>query len=184
MIRADTGFTLMEMLVSLSVLALIMTLLSGSLHFGARAWEKGRMVLDRDADLRAVHRVLRRMVTETAPEVIPGDKGLTFAFSGTPNALEVNDWGFRLTGEEIWVEKGLQKSQLALSVVGARFAYLGAEGWQPQWPSSTRLPRQVRLWADGWPEIIVTPGTDADAACLRRPPPDGALCRLAGETLK
>ena len=40
---------------------------------------------------------------------------------------------------------GRAEEVLVSAVDGAEFAYLGTEGWLPEWPESTNLPSAVRL---------------------------------------
>ena len=45
--KGETGFTLLELLISLSIMSIILVLVLGALRIGFRAWEKGdRMVND------------------------------------------------------------------------------------------------------------------------------------------
>jgi general secretion pathway protein J len=58
--RGQAGFTLLEILLAFSVLAMIVVLLAGSLRVGLRAWEAG----DRQAALQQETRVIVELVTE------------------------------------------------------------------------------------------------------------------------
>lgn len=61
--RRSAGFTLFELLVALSLLALLTVALSGQIRFGLRAWETGAAVADDLAELQTVQNFLRRQLT-------------------------------------------------------------------------------------------------------------------------
>lgn len=65
-VRDDAGFTLLELLVSLSLLGLIMTYMFTSLTFGKRAWEKTEDV-DRATRIETVRAFLSRRLARTMP---------------------------------------------------------------------------------------------------------------------
>jgi general secretion pathway protein J len=65
------GFTLVELLVATTLLALLSMVLFGGLRFGARAWEAGGESIERTSETEAAQEVLRRTLVES------------FAFRGT-----------------------------------------------------------------------------------------------------
>jgi general secretion pathway protein J len=65
--RAAQGFTLVELLVGLSLLGLISLLLFGGLRFGLRAWEAGSARLAQSDEIEAVQNLLRRELAEAQP---------------------------------------------------------------------------------------------------------------------
>ena len=64
---ADAGFTLLEILVSLIVLALIILGLAQGLRFGILALHRQSSVIDQHADLDAVDRTLRNLIEQINP---------------------------------------------------------------------------------------------------------------------
>ena len=62
----DTGFTLVELLVATSVLALLSVVLFGGMRFGARAWEAGEASIERTGEVEAAQDLLRRTFSEIA----------------------------------------------------------------------------------------------------------------------
>ncbi len=60
--RRARGFTLLELLVSMTLLALILTLLFGGLRTGTRVWEAGAERADNLARLQASQGFLRRQI--------------------------------------------------------------------------------------------------------------------------
>jgi general secretion pathway protein J len=79
------GFTLLEVLVSLVVLALIILGLSQGLRFGILAFQHQATIINRAADLDAVDRTLRALVEQIdpgnrhdAPEILGNSQSLEF----------------------------------------------------------------------------------------------------------
>lgn len=65
--RGQRGFTLLELLVAITLLGVLMVALFGGLRLGARAWETGEERLDRAARLQVVQDFLRQRLTQTYP---------------------------------------------------------------------------------------------------------------------
>lgn len=84
-----TGFTLLELLVAMTVLGVLTGLLATGLSFGARIWEREQTQLEQWAEMQAVQDVLRRMVGEAWPLNVPtvADKQ-GVAFVGSSNSIE------------------------------------------------------------------------------------------------
>ena len=82
------GFTLLEMLVAVTLLALITALLTGSLRFGARVWETGEQAGE-DSRVAAVQRLIFQWLQEAEQMRMPGaDRDpLRGTFEGHPAAL-------------------------------------------------------------------------------------------------
>ena len=70
--RGCGGFTLVELLVALTLLGLISVVLFGGLRFGTRAWETGQTRIEHLAEIEAVRGLLRRQLAQImAPTVRP-----------------------------------------------------------------------------------------------------------------
>jgi general secretion pathway protein J len=61
--RRQAGFTLLELLIAMSLLGLIFAALAGGLRFGTTAWQAGSVHLAENEELQLVHRVLRRQIS-------------------------------------------------------------------------------------------------------------------------
>jgi len=72
--RADRGFTLMEVLVALVVLGILMAGLGQGVRLGLAAWTRQAALVDRTADLDAVDRTLRGLLTSATSGAIHGRK--------------------------------------------------------------------------------------------------------------
>lgn len=72
--RAEHGFTLLELLVAVTLLGLLMAVLSGGLRLGARVWEAADGRLDAIAKMQIVQDFIRQRLAETLPlERVPPD---------------------------------------------------------------------------------------------------------------
>ena len=80
----SSGFTLLEVLVSLVVLALIILGLSQGLRFGVLAFQHQAATIDRAADLDAVDRTLRGLVEQ----IDPGSRHDAPEIAGTMRSVE------------------------------------------------------------------------------------------------
>lgn len=80
---SQAGFTLLEMLVAITLFALITALLTGSLRFGARVWETGER-LNTETKVASVQQLLFRWIQEAEQMRMPGadNKILRGAFDG------------------------------------------------------------------------------------------------------
>ena len=64
---SEAGYTLVEMLVALTLLGFIAVFISGTLRFGARAWEASARGIDRVEQVEAVQAFLRRELSQVTP---------------------------------------------------------------------------------------------------------------------
>jgi general secretion pathway protein J len=70
--RSDRGFTLMEVLVALVVLGILMAGLSQGMRFGMTAWSRQAALVDRTADLDAVDRTVRGLLSNATSGAVHG----------------------------------------------------------------------------------------------------------------
>ena len=61
------GFTLLELLVAITLLGVLMAALLGALRLGARVWETGEARLDASTRLQVVQEFLRQQLGQTVP---------------------------------------------------------------------------------------------------------------------
>jgi len=84
------GFTLLEMLIALAVLGLLAVMLSGSVQFGARAWEGQSRRIEASVETDAVYNVLRAMLrnAQTLPLEGVNQQGGVMFLAGRPNSVD------------------------------------------------------------------------------------------------
>ncbi len=84
--RAESGFTLLELLVSMTLLGLIALLLAGGLRFGTRAWETQAERSHAGGELVALQGFLRRQLEQAFQPFQDGDDP-RYLFEGTRDGL-------------------------------------------------------------------------------------------------
>jgi general secretion pathway protein J len=85
---AGQGFTLVELLIALTLLGLILALLLGGFRFSIRAWESGGRRMARSNQIAAVQDLLRSEISQA--RALPVDSrtsGPTETFKGSPTEL-------------------------------------------------------------------------------------------------
>jgi general secretion pathway protein J len=86
-LRRHRGFTLLEVLVAVVVMAVIMTTAFGALRLGVRSWEAGVVRASANDTFHAVANLLRRQVSQAIPMTWPDDTTERIAFEGTSSQL-------------------------------------------------------------------------------------------------
>ena len=84
----QNGFTLLELLISLTIIGLILVIVFGALRIGARAWEKG----ERDVETRQIQRIvldnMKRQIASTCLREIMSKDQKGFFFRGDRESME------------------------------------------------------------------------------------------------
>ena len=68
--HAEAGFTLVELLIAMTLLGLLMVVVLGGLRFGARAWERNEAHTTATDDVRQAQTLLRREISRAYPYFI------------------------------------------------------------------------------------------------------------------
>jgi general secretion pathway protein J len=191
-LRDDAGFTLVELLVSMTLLAFLTLALGGALHFGARAWERSEARAP--DDIRLVQQFLRHALEQAYPVYENGarphvvfagsERRLAFIapFPATATigrdalTLALNSDGDRV--QLVVSSAGGVREALLHNLAGASFAYFGPDrsngpsSWHGEWANRQMLPAAIRVRvrfphgdARRWPDLIVAPPIAVDSAC-------------------
>lgn len=87
-ICAQQGFTLLELLIAITLLGLIMTALFGGLRLAARSWDAGEVRVDRATHLRAVTRFLKNELNSIYPMRWKKSTTPALAFIGEKDSIQ------------------------------------------------------------------------------------------------
>lgn len=85
--RQNAGFTLIEILLVMSLMAAMMSMIYASLNVGVRAWDAGEARVSEASDLRGVERFLRRELGQIFPTRWRGITQPYIAFEGSRTNL-------------------------------------------------------------------------------------------------
>jgi general secretion pathway protein J len=86
--KAARGFTLLELLIAMTLLGLLAGLLFGGLNFGIRVWEKGDTELEKMAELQIAQGLIRRLISRALlSDLAEGEDDDAATFEGTADAL-------------------------------------------------------------------------------------------------
>lgn len=83
----QAGFTLIEMLLAISLLAMMMGMIYASLNVGIRAWDAGDSRVAEASNWRMVERFMRRELAQVFPTRWRGVAQPNIAFEGTATSL-------------------------------------------------------------------------------------------------
>ena len=83
------GFTLLEVIVTLTILGFILLIIFGAFRLGLSAWERGETTREEYQKLRAVSQLISRQIKSIVPYKIKTQKaeGDYLAFEGKPHSL-------------------------------------------------------------------------------------------------
>lgn len=171
--RAKNGFTLLETLVALSLLAALIATLAGGLRLGTRAWESARVGASLDEADVLVRALAWRLERAFPARRLRADGAAVAAFDGGPDQCRFvgvsegrADWGGLITTEigrdgpgqlEAWTQvyreddfgadrQAMRATRLSDELVDLRFAYFGAiaPGARRNGATTGAPPRRLR----------------------------------------
>ena len=181
----ESGFTLLELLIVVTILGLIVVAMTNGVRFAGKAWQTQERRSEQQGDLDAVQNVLRQLVTSAS--AFNGD-GLSLRFVATlPDALArggLYDVELRAVADRLvlaWkphfrgavAEAAWSSTDLVEGISGLDLAYhFGPNGWQRVAQDINRPPRLVRIGlqaVDGrtWPPLVIAPMIEARASVMK-----------------
>lgn len=83
------GFTLVELLIALTLISLITLLLFSGLRLGTHAWEGVETIAERTAEPRIAHNFLARVLTQARPARVRFEAEEVLVFAGDAENLEL-----------------------------------------------------------------------------------------------
>ena len=90
-LSSQRGFTLLELILSVSILSLVMVTIYGTLSMGSRTWEKGEQDIEKVQRMRVVMNLLAREIKSTFPyKVTPSELDTHkefYAFDGKSDSI-------------------------------------------------------------------------------------------------
>jgi prepilin-type N-terminal cleavage/methylation domain-containing protein len=163
----NSGFTLIELIVAMAIMAMVMTVAFAGFRVGLTAWERGTKAAERLERRSVVERLIRRQL----PLAIPG-----LLFRGTRDRLEFfSDYsladgpgdlrkidyaaenGRFLYGDQPHVEYTPERPAVPPKTVLAQFNQVSFEflgevdkkaAWVPQWKAEDGMPPAMRIRLD------------------------------------
>lgn len=172
--RRQGGFTLIEVVLALSILVILLGVLFSAIRLGIRSWEKGESAVEESAVRRYIATRLARDIGSMYPYIQNDGESAKYLFNGSADSF-----GFVTASERYadnlpwggarWVlysagDKGLMVAEktvpsrdvekpeggsifiLSPQVKEIRFEYMGPDGWEKSWNADDkgRLPSSVR----------------------------------------
>ncbi len=182
--QAETGFTLIEVMVSLAIVGLIMTLMFSGLSVGMDTWERTSGKILEIENRARVEGLLRRQLSLASPMEFEGDDGAFVLFAGDNRRLEfvsayslidgavqarkidyaVEDGGFvydeQLLFDHEPNEITNRQGQLLAQFRNVEFRYLGSDRdgrlqWIDEWESGAGLTVAVQVRIDD--DYVIVP---------------------------
>jgi general secretion pathway protein J len=173
--RWQTGFTLLELVVAITLMGLVLVVLYSGLRLGLNGWDSGEARAEATNRLRLVEEFLRRQLAQSLTVYRTDDRQeRTVVFAGQPNHIEfvapmlaqLGQGGlYRVRIEagdgRLWIRwrpylpgdpnAGEERESVLLEgVSGVEWAYFGSErddDPQPQWRSTWTSPARRPLLA-------------------------------------
>lgn len=86
--RSDVGSTLIELLISITLVGLILVIIMGAFRIGIRAWETGERDVEDFQRQQIVLSILKRQMASVCWRPIPLEGEAPFVFNGSPDVLD------------------------------------------------------------------------------------------------
>ena len=81
------GFTLLELILALSIMGMVVLVALGAFRIGQRAWERGDAVAAQNQRLRIGAERMRQQLAAATIYVLPGENDAVVGFTGSPSEI-------------------------------------------------------------------------------------------------
>jgi len=172
--RDERGFTLIETILTLSILVVMLGIVFSAMRMGIRSWEKGEAVAEEASAARAVTSKLAKEAGSLYPyrDMVDGSEVVLFTGENTElgfvtvsQGLSGLPWGggkwvyYSLRADVLTVrektvpsagvlkDEGGRLTELDSGVDRVSFEYMGAGGWENIWNADDKqaLPASIRV---------------------------------------
>lgn len=82
------GFSLLELLIAITIMGFILTLLFSGFSLASRSWDQAEHYIDENSQIQTGLRFIRRLVTQAYPHRWKNTTTQSIAFAGTQNNLQ------------------------------------------------------------------------------------------------
>ncbi|MBI5663528.1 MAG: prepilin-type N-terminal cleavage/methylation domain-containing protein [Nitrospirae bacterium] len=180
--KADSGFTLLELVIAVTILPLIILIIGNGFRLGMNAWEKGEQETVWTQRFRVLSGLLSQQIKSAYPYMMEVEDEKVAVFEGTSDsvmfvtALTDSDFGgfkwVRYSHKEgtLFLKEGLlPDKELDDSIKGdeevvdtdikeIKFAYLSLEDneWKDSWDYGKKLPGAVRVKISYFEPFLIT----------------------------
>jgi general secretion pathway protein J len=178
------GFTLLELLVVITILGLLMIALTNGVRFAGRAWEMQQRHREQQGDLDAVQNALRQLITTGTN--FQGDAGTLRFVARLPASLNrgglydidlsaasgnlILGWKPRFSGPSANQQR--TETVLTVGVSEMTLGYYSPAGWRTTIQDKTKPPPLLSIAlkvADGrsWPPFVVAPSIELQVTATK-----------------
>lgn len=174
-VESERGFTLIETLLTLTILGVLVVLLLSAMRLGLRSWEKGEASVEEISVRRHLFSKLTGEMASVYPYSLKSEGQKQYAFRGDSESIGFvtaspsirpgrPDGGIKwvsyslsedglfvrekvITSENLMEESGGYLSEIEPDVKKVSFEYKGDSGWEKTWDieSKKELPKAVKV---------------------------------------
>jgi general secretion pathway protein J len=104
--RTNHGFTLLELILALTIVGTVVLLALGAFRIGQRSWEKGDTVSEKNQRLRIAVERVRQQLSAATVYIDPGDDDVVLGFEGDGAEIRFVSQVSLIPGQErglVWV---------------------------------------------------------------------------------
>lgn len=176
-----TGFTLFELIISLSILSLVTLIIGSGFSLGLKAWEKGEKVAQETQVIRILRDMIFKDIKSTYPYKMKIDGENVIVFKGSNDSIlfvtafvNPSDGGFRwikysydngslmfkegILPDKNLIDKIAGKEEIFDSNIGKiEFMYLPSDenGWKESWDLGEKLPAAVKVKITNFQSFVI-----------------------------